>query len=277
MVRASVHVRHDMSLVVEEMREELEENLRQAEGGADDHFMQVRNLDFSYGPVQVLFDVNLEVAKGETVALLGTNGAGKSTLLRAISGLALPDRGVIRLGGTAITYMSPKDRVHRGIIQVPGGRAVFPTMSVEENLLVGASSFIWDHQRIAAKTEEVLGLFPDLRALLGQPAGTLSGGEQQMLALAKALLLDPEILLIDELSLGLAPIVVQEIVGVVERLKAAGTTMIIVEQSINVALTVADRAIFMEKGRIRFDGPTATLLESGDLARAVFLGEEFGG
>jgi ABC-type branched-subunit amino acid transport system ATPase component/sugar phosphate permease len=277
MLRAAGSVRHDMSLVVEEMREELEEAARQAAGGSDDHFVQVRNLDFSYGPVQVLFDVNFEVARGETLALLGTNGAGKSTLLRAISGLALPDRGVIRLDGASITYLSPRERVRKGVIQVAGGRAVFPTMTVEENLLVGAATFIWEHERIVTKTEEVLTLFPDLRALLQQPAGTLSGGEQQMLALAKALLLDPEILLIDELSLGLAPIVVQEIVKVVERLKAAGTTMIIVEQSINVALTVADRAIFMEKGRIRYDGPTATLLESGDLARAVFLGEDFGG
>ncbi|HWE66777.1 MAG TPA: ATP-binding protein [Acidimicrobiales bacterium] len=273
--QASGHVRRDMSLVVEEIKEQLEENERVRNGTADDHFMQVRNLDFSYGPVQVLFDINLELAKGETLALLGTNGAGKSTLLRAISGLALPDRGVIRLNGQSITYLSPSDRVRQGVIQVPGGRATFPTMSVEENLLVGASTFIWDHERIEAKTEEVLELFPALRPLLGQSAGTLSGGEQQMLALAKALLLDPEILLIDELSLGLAPIVVQEILKVVERLKAAGTTMIIVEQSINVALTVADRAVFMEKGRIRFDGPTSVLLESGDLARAVFLGEDF--
>ncbi len=210
LVRASGNVHHDMALVVEEMREELEEAERLRHGNADDHFVQVRNLDFSYGPVQVLFDINLEVARGETLALLGTNGAGKSTLLRAISGLALPDRGVIRLNGTSITYQSPSDRVRGGIVQVAGGRAVFPSMSVEENLLVGASTFIWDQARIERKTEEVLDLFPGLRPLLQQPAGTLSGGEQQMLALAKALLLDPELLLIDELSLGLAPIVVQE-------------------------------------------------------------------
>ncbi|HUC04710.1 MAG TPA: ATP-binding protein [Acidimicrobiales bacterium] len=274
--RASGSVRHDMSLVVEEMREEIHEAARQRAAGTDDHFLQVRNLDFSYGSVQVLFDIDLEVARGETLALLGTNGAGKSTLLRAISGLSLPDRGVIRLGGSPITYLPAKQRVQRGVIQVPGGRAVFPTMTVEENLLVGATSFVWDHERLAAKTERVLELFPDLRALLGQPAGTLSGGEQQMLALAKALLLDPQILLIDELSLGLAPVVVQRIVEVVQSLKAQGITLVVVEQSINVALMLADRAVFMEKGRIRYDGPTSVLLESGDLARAVFLGEEFG-
>jgi ABC-type branched-subunit amino acid transport system ATPase component len=197
-------------------------------------------------------------------------------VLRAISGLALPDRGAIRLLGRNVTYTNASDRVGRGIVQVPGGKAIFPSLTVRENLLAGAYTFIWDAARLERKVGEVLELFPRLGERLDQHAGTLSGGEQQMLALAKALLLDPELLLIDELSLGLAPVTVQELLGTVEQLKARGLTMIIVEQSINVALSIADRALFMEKGRIRFEGSAAELLERDDLARAVFLGGEGG-
>jgi ABC-type branched-subunit amino acid transport system ATPase component len=183
---------------------------------------------------------------------------------------------VIRLNARTVTYSDAETRVRAGIVQVPGGKAIFPTLSVYENLTVGAHTFVWDHQRLSAKTEEVLDLFPRLRERLDQPAGKLSGGEQQMLALAKGLLLDPEVLLIDELSLGLAPVVVQDILGVVEQLKARGLTMVIVEQSVNIALELADRAIFMEKGRVRFEGPARDLLERDDLVRAVFLGGEGG-
>ena len=268
-------VRGDMALVVQELREEQDEHRRVVAGG-EIPVLQVRNLDFSYGPVQVLFDVNVDVRKGEVLALLGTNGAGKSTLLRAVSGLAIPDRGVVRLNGRAVTYSDAEARVRAGIVQVPGGKAVFPTLSVEENLRVGAHTYVWDHERLEAKLEEVLELFPRLRERLDQPAGKMSGGEQQMLALAKGLLLDPEILLVDELSLGLAPVVVQDILAVVERLKERGLTMVIVEQSVNIALEIADRAVFMEKGRVRFEGPAKDLLERDDLVRAVFLGGEGG-
>lgn len=272
----SRHVRHDMALVVEELREEEAERERLSTGDGTDDMLQVRNLDVSYGPVQVLFGVEVTVRRGETLALLGTNGAGKSTLLRAISGLTLPHRGVVRFDGRTITYTDPTDRVRRGIVQVAGGKAVFAALSVRENLLAGAHTFIWEADRVERRSAEVLELFPALVPLLDQPAGTLSGGEQQMLALAKALLLEPEILLIDELSLGLAPVAVQEILATVDRLKEAGLTMVIVEQSINVALAVADRAVFMEKGRVRFEGLTADLLERDDLVRAVFLGAEGG-
>jgi ABC-type branched-subunit amino acid transport system ATPase component/sugar phosphate permease len=276
MYGASRHVKRDLSLLVEELREEEDEAARVRAGTSSDELLQVRNIDFSYGPVQVLFDVDVTVRKGETLALLGTNGAGKSTLLRVISGLALPERGVVRLEGRTITYLPATERVRHGIVQVPGGKAVFRSLTVEENLLVGAHTFMWDAERLADRSHEVLELFPALRPLLGQPAGTLSGGEQQMLAIAKALLLEPRLLLIDELSLGLAPVMVQEMLGAVERLKAQGITIVIVEQSINVALAVADRAVFMEKGRIRYDGPAADLLDRHDLVRAVFLGEEGG-
>jgi ABC-type branched-subunit amino acid transport system ATPase component/predicted MFS family arabinose efflux permease len=273
---ASRHIKRDMALVVEELQEERAEAARVADGTSSDELLQIRNLDFSYGPVQVLFDVDLVVRKGETLALLGTNGAGKSTVLRAISGLALPERGVIRFEGRTITLTDATDRVRNGIVQVPGGKALFPSLTVRENLLAGAHTFIWDAARLEQKSAGVLALFPRLKERLDQPAGTLSGGEQQMLALAKALLLDPELLLIDELSLGLAPVMVQEILQTIDVLKERGITMIVVEQSLNVALSISDRAVFMEKGRVRFEGPAAELLERDDLARAVFLGGEGG-
>ena len=276
MASSARHVKGDMALVVEELHEERAEAARVADGSSSDEVLQIRNLDFSYGPVQVLFGVDLVVRRGEVLALLGTNGAGKSTVLRAISGLALPDRGVVRFQGRTVTFTDAIERVRRGIVQVPGGKAVFPSLTVRENLLAGAYTYIWDSARLEAKSEEVLALFPRLQERLDQPAGTLSGGEQQMLALAKALLLDPELLLIDELSLGLAPVMVQEILQTIDVLKERGITMIVVEQSLNVALSISDRAVFMEKGRVRFEGPAAELLERDDLARAVFLGGEGG-
>ena len=265
-------VRGDIAAAAAELIEERDERARIA-SGAEVPVLQVRNLDFSYGPLQVLFDVDLDVREGEVLALLGTNGAGKSTLLRAISGLGLADRGVIRLRGRTITFSDPGTRVRLGIVQVPGGKAVYPSMTVGENLVAGAYTYIWDVERIRSRVAEVIELFPVLGERLDQPAGTLSGGEQQQLAIASALLLDPEVLLIDELSLGLAPVVVQELLGVVERLKSRGMTIVIVEQSLNVALAVADRAVFMEKGQIRFEGPAQELLERDDLVRAVFLGK----
>jgi ABC-type branched-subunit amino acid transport system ATPase component/MFS family permease len=270
------YVVRDLSGMVEELTEEYAELRRISEPGAQIPVLQVRNLDFSYGQVQVLFDVELDVQEGEVLALLGTNGAGKSTLLRCVSGLALPDRGVVRLDGRTITYTDAETRVNSGIVQVPGGKAVFPALTVAENLMAGAYRYIWEPERVQEKVNEVLELFPRLRERLDQPAGTLSGGEQQMLAIAKGLLLEPRILLLDELSLGLAPVVVEEIIAVVERLRERGITMIVVEQSLNVALSISDRAVFMEKGQIRFEGPAAELLERDDLARAVFLGGEGG-
>ena len=264
-------VRVDLRAAADELLEERGERERVAAGGAVPA-LQVRDLDYSYGQVQVLFGVGLDVWPGEVVALLGTNGAGKSTLLRAVCGLGTPDRGVVRVDGREVTFDRPADRVRAGIVQVPGGHAVFPTLSVAENLLAGAYTYVWDQTRVRRTTEEVLELFPVLRQRLDQPAGTLSGGEQQMLALASALLLEPRLLLIDELSLGLAPAVVQELLEVVAELKRRGITMVIVEQSVNVALAIADRAVFMEKGTVRFEGPAAELADRDDLVRAVFLG-----
>jgi ABC-type branched-subunit amino acid transport system ATPase component len=165
-------------------------------------------------------------------------------------------------------------RLEHGIVQVPGGKATFPTLTVAENLR--ARGYTVRNRDLDQRIARVLELFPVLAARLDQPAGSLSGGEQQMLAIAGALMLDPKILLIDELSLGLAPVMVQQLLEVIARLKEEGMTMVIVEQSVNVALSVADRAVFMEKGQVRFQGPAAELLERDDLIRAVFLGAEGG-
>ncbi len=273
---AARFVRRDLAAIVEELTEERDEARRSADEPAEVPVLQVRNIDFSYGNVQVLFDVALEVAPGEVLALLGTNGAGKSTILRVISGLSVPSRGVVRLEGRTISYLEAEARVRAGIVQVSGGKAVFPGLTVEENLRVGAYQHLSDRRRVDDRIAYVLELFPALDARMGQRAGTLSGGEQQMVALAKAMMLEPRILLIDELSLGLAPVVVQDLLAVIERLRETGLAMIIVEQSVNVALSIADRAVFMEKGQVRFSGAAADLLERDDLVRAVFLGGEVG-
>ena len=263
-------MRADIASSVAELLEEQAERTRMAQDPLRIPVLQVRGVDVSYGPLQVLFGVDFEVHRGETLALLGTNGAGKSTILRAISGLVLPDRGVIRMNGRTITFVAPELRVAMGMVNVPGGEAIFTTMTVQENLDIWAR-LIEDPVKRTLAMDKVNRVFPAIAERLDQRAGSMSGGQQQMLALSKALLLEPEILLIDELSLGLAPVVVQELLVVVEQLKAEGVTMVIVEQSVNIALAVADRAVFMERGQVRFQGPARELLERDDLLRAVFL------
>jgi ABC-type branched-subunit amino acid transport system ATPase component len=239
----------------------------------DRPLLEVRGLEVGYGSMPVLFGVDLDVREGEVLALLGTNGAGKSTLLRAISGLSPADRGVIRFAGEEITFLTPRQRVHRGIVQVRGGQGVLPDLTVRDNLLAGTYPFIRDGARVEASVAGAVERFPILSGRLDHPAGSLSGGEQQMLAIAKALVLEPRLLVIDELSLGLAPTVVEHLLAMLERLRAAGQTMIVVEQSLNVAVSIADRAVFLEKGVVRFEGSPRELLDRGDLARAVFLGD----
>jgi ABC-type branched-subunit amino acid transport system ATPase component len=235
--------------------------------------LQVAGLDVSYGPVQVLFDVSLDVAEGETLALVGTNGAGKSTLLRTVTGLLAPTAGTVTFDGHDLAAVPTEERVGRGIVQMHGGCAVFPSLSVLDNLRLGAFLFLADRPRVADRIDHVLGVFPALRDRLDQQAGSMSGGEQQMVALAKALVPEPRLLVVDELSLGLAPIMVERLVGVVQDLKRSGLTMLIVEQSLGVASSFADRAVFMEKGEIRFSGALDALLQDDTLARAVFFGE----
>jgi ABC-type branched-subunit amino acid transport system ATPase component len=239
-----------------------------------ENILDVRDVDCSYGPLQVLFGVDLQVERGARVALLGTNGAGKSTLLKVISGLVNATRGSVSFQGVDVTGMPPERRVEMGIVQIPGGRATFPSLSLLENLRIGAYGYLRNRSKVDAKIEEVLTLFPKLRPRLGQQAGTLSGGEQQMMAVGRALITGPQLLMIDELSLGLAPAVLQEIVQKLDEILASGTTLLIVEQSLNVAMALAEQAYFMEKGQIRFSGPCSDLLERGDLVRSVFLGRD---
>ena len=234
--------------------------------------LETRGLTASYGPVQVLFGVDIEVREGEIVALLGTNGAGKSTVLNAISGLLAPDGGNVWFDGEPITGETAERVARRGLVQAPGGRGIFPGMTVGENLRLGAFLLRGDKTVSAERIASSLELFPALRPLLGRTAGDLSGGQRQMLVLAQAMLLKPRLLLIDELSLGLAPVVVQELLRAVRLLNAEGTSIVLVEQSVNIALTLADRAYFLEKGEVRFHGPTSELLGRDDLLRSVFFG-----
>ena len=233
--------------------------------------LMVRKLNVSYGDIQILFDVDFEVDEGEVIALLGTNGAGKSTLLRAICGVVEAHRGAVIFDGRDVTHAPPYEIAQMGIAQVPGGQGVVPGLTVAENLRSATWLCRRDRKEAEARTEDVLGTFPILRDRLDDPAANLSGGQQQMLALGMAFIAQPRLLLIDELSLGLAPVIVEQLVEIVRRTAAAGTTVIVVEQSVNVALTLAEKAYFMEKGEIRFSGPTRELLDRPDVLRSVFL------
>jgi len=231
-----------------------------------------RGVEVAYGQVQVLFGVDAEIMEGEIVALLGTNGAGKSTLLKAISGLVDPIGGAIFFDGRDITHADAVQTSKLGIVQVPGGKAVFPTLTVAEHFKSGTWLFRDEEPaEVEARIEHVLERFPRLRERWDQMAGNLSGGEQQQLAVGMAFVARPRLLIIDELSLGLAPTIVEQLLDMVRDIHAQGCTVVVVEQSVNVALTIASKAYFMEKGEVRFSGPTAELLERGDILRAVFL------
>jgi ABC-type branched-subunit amino acid transport system ATPase component len=257
---------HMINKVVEE-----EEIARIESSGGRLPMLSCRGIDFAYGKLQVLFDVDFTVDEGEMVALLGVNGAGKSTLLKVISGIGLPTKGTVRFQGQDITYLDAERRLRLGITQVPGGRAVFPPLSVVDNLRVYGYALNRRGGTIDDAIERSFEAFPRLRERRNQAASTLSGGEQQMLGLCKALILRPRLLLIDELSLGLAPIVVTQLLEMVREINATGTAVVLVEQSVNVALSVARHAYFMERGEVRFDGASEDLLSRGDLLRAVFL------
>jgi ABC-type branched-subunit amino acid transport system ATPase component/sugar phosphate permease len=271
LILGSRSVKRDITLVIEDVIERYTEGKRRQEGG-EIPALQVHNLDFYYGTNQVLFDVNLEVEQGEMVALLGTNGAGKSTLLRAVSGLSHPHRGVVRIFGMNCTYLEPEQIIDQGVALLVGGKMTFPGLSVRDNLRIGGHTMRRDRAKSAAALREALGVFPELADRIEQPAGTLSGGEQQMLALARVMMTRPRLLLIDELALGLAPMTVDRLMGMVRRINEEGATVILVEQSVNRAMSLAERCFFMERGEIRFDGPTAELMQRDDLLRPVFLG-----
>jgi ABC-type branched-subunit amino acid transport system ATPase component len=237
-----------------------------------DTALKVSGIEFSYGQLQVLFGISLEVRKGEALALLGTNGAGKSTLLRVIAGLERPSRGTVTFLDEDITVAPPEDLPGKGLLLIVGGRAVFPDMTLLENLEVAALSARLSAKELKSRLEKVYATFPSLASRRNQKAATLSGGEQQQVALSKALLLDPAVLCIDELSLGLAPLVVGELLDIVQKIHEMGVALIVVEQSLNIASEICARAVFLEKGQVRFEGPTRDLLARDDIARAVFLG-----
>ncbi|HET7076805.1 MAG TPA: ABC transporter ATP-binding protein [Chloroflexia bacterium] len=219
--------------------------------------LEVRDLHVNYGSIRALSGVSLEVQPGELVALIGSNGAGKSTTLKTISGLLRPRQGAIRWQGQDITR-APSDRiVALGISHCPEGRRIFGRLSVRENLRLGAVARAG--REIEADLEWIYGLFPLLKQRLQQAGGTLSGGEQQMLAIGRALMSRPRLLLLDEPSLGLAPLMVKHIFAVIAELKRQGTTMLLVEQNIHHALAVADRAYVLETGRVTLSGPAAEL------------------
>jgi len=270
LIVGSRYVRRDITLVIEDVLERYAEGKRRQSGGAIPA-LQIHNMDFFYGTQQVLFDVNLEVAEGDIVALLGTNGAGKSTLLRAVAGLDHPHRGVIRIFGTNCTYLEPEQIIDLGAALLVGGKMTFPGLTVRENLRIGEHSFRRDASRAKIALDDAVGVFPELESRLDQPAGTLSGGEQQMLALARVMMTKPRLLMIDELAFGLAPMTVERLMDIVRRVNADGATVILVEQSVNRAMTLAEHAFFLERGEVRFDGSISELLGRDDLLRPVFL------
>jgi ABC-type branched-subunit amino acid transport system ATPase component/ABC-type branched-subunit amino acid transport system permease subunit len=240
------------------------------EAAHDGTLLHCRGVETSYGAMQVLFGVDLEVDDGEVVALLGTNGAGKSTMLKVVAGLLPATPGEVRFAGRDLTKLTPQERVRAGLTLMPA-KSIFPSLTVGENLRVASWLIRKDSAELRRTHDRVIDLFPALGDRGSQIAGTMSGGQQQMLSLAMALRTTPKLMLIDELSLGLAPTVVSRLLDVVQELVEAGMTIVIVEQSVNVALEVARRAVFLERGSVRFSGATADLMERNDVLRSVFI------
>lgn len=236
--------------------------------------LSIQNLQAGYGKVEVLHGISIEVPRGQVVTLIGSNGAGKTTTMRAVSGMITPRAGRITLNGDDITGREPFHIARRGLAHSPEGRRVFATMSVADNLVLGAFPRLTGSRPkgdVQADLERAMELFPRLKERRTQLAGTLSGGEQQMLAMARAVMLNPEVVLLDEPSMGLAPILVDEVFRIVARLKAQGVTMLLVEQFAAAALAVADYGYVLENGRIATHGP-AERLRSDDAVRAAYLG-----
>lgn len=238
--------------------------------------LNVRNLEAGYGKLRVLRGVSLHVRAGEIVALIGANGAGKTTLLTTIAGVITPMAGEIAYDGSNTRGWRPERLVHRGCALVPEGRQVFGPMTVEENLLLGAHPLFRRRQRaeVTATLTEVYGQFPRLEERRRQLAGTLSGGEQQMLAIGRALMGHPRLIMLDEPSMGLAPLVVKDILRAIERLRERGNTILLVEQNARAALGIADRGYVLETGQIMLSGAAGELLANNEVRRA-YLGKEY--
>ena len=236
-----------------------------------DILLQLNNVESAYGPVRAIRGVSLTVRRGQIAAVLGSNGAGKTTVLKTISGIIDPRKGTVQFKGDNITAMDPAKIVQLGLVHVPEGREVFPLLSVRDNLLMGAYVRS-DKDGVARDIETAFGYFPILRERAAQPAGLLSGGQQQMLAIARALLSNPEMILLDEPSLGLSPKLTQEIFEIVLRInRERGTTMLLVEQNANMALNVADYGFVLESGRIVMEDTCARLLQKDDI-KEFYLG-----
>ena len=234
--------------------------------------LELKNVSSSYGSVEALRGVTLHVDAGEVVTLLGANGAGKSTTLRTISGLIRPTSGEIHFEGNRIDLMSPEQIVRLGIAHVPEGRRIFPGLTVRENIMLGATS----RGRLPRKTmsddvEEMFGIFPDIKRFENALGWTLSGGQQQMLAVARGLMARPKLLLLDEPSLGLAPVIVQQLFATIREIHALGTTILLVEQNAHLALSVAARGYVLETGNLKVEGTTSQLLDNEEV-RAAYLG-----
>ena len=236
-----------------------------------DTLLQLNNVESAYGPVRAIRGISLSVKRGQIATVLGSNGAGKTTVLKTISGIIDPLKGMVQFKGENITAMDPAHIVRRGLVHVPEGREVFPLLSVRDNLLMGAYTRS-DRERIARDIETAFGYFPILRERAAQPAGLLSGGQQQMLAICRALLSNPDLILLDEPSLGLSPKLTQEIFEIVLRInRERGTTMLLVEQNANMALHVADYGFVLESGRIVMEDTCERLREKDDI-KEFYLG-----
>jgi branched-chain amino acid transport system ATP-binding protein len=232
--------------------------------------LEVKNIQVAYGKIVAVKDVSVTVNEGEIVTLIGSNGAGKSTTLRAISGLIKPKSGEITFNGKRIDGMPGHDIVSLGICHSPEGRRIFPRMTVKENLELGA--FLRNNKaEVAADMERVLDLFPRLKERIKQTAGTMSGGEQQMLAVSRALMGDPKLLLLDEPSMGLAPVLVELIFDTIVKIRKQGITILLIEQNATAALEVADRAYVLESGKVKMSG-SAKELSSDDKVTKAYLG-----
>ena len=231
--------------------------------------LEIKGLDSHYGPIQALHGIDIDVGLGQLVALVGANGAGKTTLLRAISGVQPVSGGSIRLGGQDISRMRADKRVRAGICQVPEGRQVFGPMTVEDNLRLGA--YTRPQNEVAADLERMYTLFPVLKEKRSLMAGMLSGGQQQMLAMARALMAHPRVLLLDEPSMGLAPLLIQEIFRIVKDLRDQGITIFLVEQNAHAALAIADVGYVIEAGSIILSGPGPALLDN-EQVQSAYLG-----
>ncbi|MBI2842570.1 MAG: ABC transporter ATP-binding protein [Armatimonadetes bacterium] len=233
--------------------------------------LDIQDVEVYYGAIQALYAINVSVQEGEIVTLIGANGAGKSTTLRTISGLVRPRRGRVRFMDKDISGLPPHEVVRLGISQSPEGRRVFSNLSVFENLEMGAYVRS-DPEGMASDLEQVFGLFPRLRERAKQGAGTLSGGEQQMLAIGRALMSRPKLLLLDEPSLGLAPFLVREIFGIITDIRSKGTTVLLVEQNARQALSIADRGYVLETGQVLISDTAEELLAS-EMIQKAYLGE----